>query len=195
MGRADDQVKIRGFRIELGEINATLSKHLSVKENVTIVREDGKTAKRKGKRKEEKKKRVLFLFDVEMCIIRLAPGDKKLVSYVVPTAFDENGNSISGPLDPPLLAKKLRDFLRKKLPSYMVRTALLPLLLFSSLSFQPPSPPFSLLLFSSFSFRSRSLLFPLLASSFSSFSVLSLSFRFSSSACLSSFALRFLLLL
>lgn len=39
-GRADDQVKIRGFRIEIGEINATLSLHPSVKENVTIVRED-----------------------------------------------------------------------------------------------------------------------------------------------------------
>jgi L-aminoadipate-semialdehyde dehydrogenase len=39
-GRADDQIKIRGFRIELGEINAFLSKHSSVKENVTIVRED-----------------------------------------------------------------------------------------------------------------------------------------------------------
>uniref|UniRef100_A0A6B2KWQ6 Carrier domain-containing protein n=1 Tax=Arcella intermedia TaxID=1963864 RepID=A0A6B2KWQ6_9EUKA len=40
IGRADDQIKIRGFRIELGEISAALGRHPSVKENVTIVRQD-----------------------------------------------------------------------------------------------------------------------------------------------------------
>lgn len=89
IGRADDQVKIRGFRIELGEINANLSKHASVKENVTIVRED-------------------------------SPGDKRLVSYVVPTSFDENGKLLSGPVNAVELSRALREFLRKKLPSYMV---------------------------------------------------------------------------
>lgn len=39
-GRADDQVKIRGFRIELGEIDTHLSRHVAVRENVTLVRRD-----------------------------------------------------------------------------------------------------------------------------------------------------------
>jgi L-aminoadipate-semialdehyde dehydrogenase len=90
-GRADDQVKIRGFRIELGEINATLSLHPSVKENVTIVRED-------------------------------APGEKRLVSYVVPTDLDAGGSRVSGPIDAAALSKELRGFLTKKLPNYMVPT-------------------------------------------------------------------------
>jgi len=88
MGRADDQVKIRGFRIELGEINAVLSKHLTVKENVTIVREDN-------------------------------PGDKQLVSYIVPTEFDKDGNKVSS-IDIPALCKELKQFLAGKLPRYMV---------------------------------------------------------------------------
>jgi acyl-coenzyme A synthetase/AMP-(fatty) acid ligase len=62
MGRADDQVKIRGFRIELGEINATLSKHMSVKENVTVVREDSKKecSEKRGEEcvREERKRRT-----------------------------------------------------------------------------------------------------------------------------------------
>lgn len=93
LGRADDQVKIRGFRIELGEINANLSKHLSVKENVTIVRED-------------------------------KPGDKRLVSYVVPTEFDEDGNIMSSAIDSSVLSTKLREFLKRKLPNYMVPSSI-----------------------------------------------------------------------
>eukprot|EP00004_Rigifila_ramosa_P024509 TRINITY_DN7128_c0_g1_i1.p1 TRINITY_DN7128_c0_g1~~TRINITY_DN7128_c0_g1_i1.p1 ORF type:complete len:1995 (+),score=422.61 TRINITY_DN7128_c0_g1_i1:669-5987(+) len=88
-GRADDQVKIRGFRIELGEVNATLSKHICVKENVTIVREDVK-------------------------------GDKRLVSYVVPTNFDADGSVRTSPINVSELAKLLQAHLKAKLPSYMV---------------------------------------------------------------------------
>ena len=40
LGRADGQVKLRGFRIELGEIESVLRQHPSVKNAVTIVRED-----------------------------------------------------------------------------------------------------------------------------------------------------------
>ncbi len=40
LGRIDQQVKIRGLRIELGEIEMTLKEQLSVKEAVTLVRED-----------------------------------------------------------------------------------------------------------------------------------------------------------
>ncbi len=46
LSRSDFQVKIRGFRIELGEIENVLSKYVSIKEAVVIVREDKPQDKR-----------------------------------------------------------------------------------------------------------------------------------------------------
>ncbi|WP_346239112.1 amino acid adenylation domain-containing protein [Niabella insulamsoli] len=40
-GRIDDQVKLRGYRIELGEIDFHISGLENVKNNITVVREDG----------------------------------------------------------------------------------------------------------------------------------------------------------
>ncbi|MGO1072600.1 amino acid adenylation domain-containing protein [Lysobacter sp. CA199] len=40
LGRNDHQVKLRGFRIELGEIDARLTEHPSIREAVTVARED-----------------------------------------------------------------------------------------------------------------------------------------------------------
>lgn len=120
-GRADDQVKIRGFRIELGEIDTHLSRHPLVRENVTLVRRD----------KDE---------------------EKVLVSYFVPGAGaaeleekssagegegeeQEDGKKVGGK-DAGLvrgmrrnrrLIKDIRDYLKKKLPSYSVPTLFVPL--------------------------------------------------------------------
>ena len=91
LGRVDDQVKIRGFRIELGEINAKLSRHELAKENVTVVRKDGK-------------------------------GEKIIVSYVVPIprALEQANVSAEATRE---LSAAYREFLKAKVPHYMVPTA------------------------------------------------------------------------
>ncbi|KAK7683543.1 hypothetical protein QCA50_013378 [Cerrena zonata] len=108
-GRADDQVKIRGFRIELGEIDTLLSQHPLIRENVTLVRRD----------KDE---------------------EKILVSYFVPVsgpALDEYASDlgdveddkgvVSGMRKYRRLIKDIREYLKKKLPSYSVPTLFVPL--------------------------------------------------------------------
>ncbi|KAN0111731.1 alpha-aminoadipate reductase [Russula decolorans] len=105
-GRVDDQVKIRGFRIELGEIDTHLSQHPLVRENVTLVRRD----------KDE---------------------EKVLVSYFVPlegTDLDgftsdhpDEGDVFGGIRKYKRLIKDIREYLKKKLPSYSIPTLFVPL--------------------------------------------------------------------
>jgi amino acid adenylation domain-containing protein len=98
LGRIDHQVKLRGFRIELGEIEAALRGHPNVRETIVLARED-------------------------------APGDKRLVAYVVPATGDgrwEMGDGDASlpasPIPHPPVAE-LRDFLKQRLPEYMLPSA------------------------------------------------------------------------
>ncbi|PKY43091.1 large subunit of L-aminoadipate-semialdehyde dehydrogenase [Rhizophagus irregularis] len=106
-GRADDQVKIRGFRIELSEIDTYLSQHPNVRENVTLVRRD----------KYE---------------------EQTLVSYFVPMKGDDQSELISSTEDEDeeetpynfkyrRLVKKIKEYLKTKLPSYSVPSVIVPL--------------------------------------------------------------------
>ncbi|ORX94094.1 L-aminoadipate-semialdehyde dehydrogenase [Basidiobolus meristosporus CBS 931.73] len=101
-GRADDQIKIRGFRIELGEIDTHLSQHPLVRENVTLVRRD----------KNE---------------------EQTLVSYFVPMenaegfSTDEETVSSGQPRKYTRLIRDIREWLKKKLPSYSVPSVFVPL--------------------------------------------------------------------
>ena len=103
-GRADDQVKIRGFRIELGEIDTHLSQHPLVRENVTLVRRD----------KDEEKILVTYFVPVG------GPALDEYASDVVDDV-DEKG-LVSGMRKYRKLIKEIREYLKKKLPTYSVPT-------------------------------------------------------------------------
>jgi len=100
LGRADNWVKIRGFSVELGEIETVMSQHPAVRESVVVPREDN-------------------------------PGNKRLVAYVVPDSQAANILNLEASLEEVFLkeqlAKKLelalRNYLRERLPDYMVPAA------------------------------------------------------------------------
>ncbi|KAI0702060.1 L-aminoadipate-semialdehyde dehydrogenase large subunit [Cerioporus squamosus] len=107
-GRADDQVKIRGFRIELGEIDTHLSQHPLIRENVTLVRRD----------KDEEKILVTYFVPV---------SGPALDEYVSDVGDDDDKGLVSGMRKYRRLIKEIRDYLKKKLPSYSVPTLFVPL--------------------------------------------------------------------
>ncbi|WP_442961649.1 amino acid adenylation domain-containing protein [Pseudoalteromonas sp. B62] len=86
IGRVDHQVKVRGFRIEPGEIEHQLTSINGVKEALVLALED--------------------LADIESL-------NKRLVAYVVPEAFEQQGEG-SG------LVTHYRSHLQTKLPEHMI---------------------------------------------------------------------------
>ncbi|PFH47393.1 hypothetical protein AMATHDRAFT_67824 [Amanita thiersii Skay4041] len=107
-GRADDQVKIRGFRIELGEIDTHLSQHPLVRENVTLVRRD----------KDEEKILVSYFVPLDGPL---------LAGYASDITEDEDAKGVVGIRKYRRLIKEIREYLKKKLPSYSVPSLFVPL--------------------------------------------------------------------
>ncbi|WP_339401448.1 amino acid adenylation domain-containing protein [Tychonema sp. BBK16] len=104
IGRIDFQVKIRGFRIELREIEAAMEKHPAVQQAVVLARED-------------------------------VSGNKRLIAYVIPNSEsltaasavppDTMGDScaiveVMSPQEQILDSNRLRQFVQKRLPEYMI---------------------------------------------------------------------------
>lgn len=103
-GRADDQVKIRGFRIELGEIDTHISQHPLVRENITLVR----------KNSDNEPTLITFMvprFDKSK---ELAPFQSE-----VPQSVSQDP-IVRGLLGYHLLAKNIKEFLKKRLASYAI---------------------------------------------------------------------------
>ncbi|MCP4657237.1 MAG: amino acid adenylation domain-containing protein [bacterium] len=94
MGRIDYQVKIRGFRVELGEIESVLSRHPAVGQAVVAPRAAPAGRTPAGRTPEDEASE--------------APGDARLVAYLVPAAETAPA------------AAELRGFLAETLPAYMV---------------------------------------------------------------------------
>ncbi len=97
-GRVDHQMKLRGYRIEPGEIEAIVGQHPGVRECAVVTQKD-------------------------------TTGEKRLVAYVVPNfgVQESRGSDIQVSLPehlrPPQrehMTRELREFLKQKLPEYMV---------------------------------------------------------------------------
>ena len=110
-GRADDQVKIRGFRIELGEIDTHLSQHPMIRENVTLVRRD----------KNEEQTLVAYFVPEQN-------GHEDFASASATDADDRTeSNDIRSRHRYRRLIKDVRDYLKKKLPTYAIPSVFVPL--------------------------------------------------------------------
>ena len=103
LGRIDHQVKIRGFRIELGEIEAVLNQHPLIRECIVIAREG-----------EEQQ----------------GGGGARLVAYIVVTKKEDDDSlpssvvsSEEGVSSGTTSTKRLREFVKEKLPEYMIPSA------------------------------------------------------------------------
>jgi amino acid adenylation domain-containing protein/non-ribosomal peptide synthase protein (TIGR01720 family) len=97
LGRIDQQVKLRGLRIELGEIEAVLRAHPSVRECVVVLRE------------EEEARKVLVAYVVAQA------GDS---STAIGPSQAQDTTPMASPEGP--TAPALQEYLRERLPDYMV---------------------------------------------------------------------------
>ncbi|MBH8575675.1 hypothetical protein I8752_22235, partial [Nostocaceae cyanobacterium CENA369] len=111
LGRIDHQVKIRGFRIELGEIESVLNQHPLIRECIVIAnREEGDNNNNQQQQQEASSS---------------GGGGARLVAYIVlitnnttTTSSNSSSENMIG-----ISTKELREFVKGKLPEYMIPSA------------------------------------------------------------------------
>jgi acyl-coenzyme A synthetase/AMP-(fatty) acid ligase/acyl carrier protein len=103
LGRTDSQVKLRGFRIELGEVEAAIVQHPSVETAVVRVR-------------ELEADRQLIAYIVPKLMPKLKRrSPPETVPETIPEAMVKQSNRFT--------ESDLRDFLKTKLPAYLLPAA------------------------------------------------------------------------
>ncbi|PMB43198.1 non-ribosomal peptide synthetase [Fischerella thermalis CCMEE 5330] len=112
LGRIDNQVKVRGFRIELGEIESVLSQHPAVREVVVLAREE----------KAGNKRLVAYIVPNKQSRGQedLIAGSDRLQSETLEQETQDLDNSN---IHHSALSHDLRNFVKEKLPEYMIPAA------------------------------------------------------------------------
>ncbi|OKH14704.1 non-ribosomal peptide synthetase [Fischerella major NIES-592] len=112
LGRIDNQVKVRGFRIELGEIESVLSQHPAVREVVVLAREE----------KAGNKRLVAYIVPYKQSRGQedLIAGSDRLQSETLEQETQDLDNSN---IHHSALSHDLRNFVKEKLPEYMIPAA------------------------------------------------------------------------
>ncbi|RMH08750.1 MAG: amino acid adenylation domain-containing protein [Nitrospirae bacterium] len=114
LGRLDHQVKLRGFRIELGEIEAVLNQHPAVDHSVvTVVECDGVDEPGPApafRDPTDRKSLVAYVVPTNRSLVQVRRPAGVMLDRVQQIPFAETA----------ALRAELREFLRQRLPDYMI---------------------------------------------------------------------------